>query len=256
MDKQSDLSVASYGDVRAAGQYSVALLPWGATEPHNYHLPYLTDCILAHDVALDAARLALADFGVRCVVLPPVACGSQNPGQRELPFCLHFRYETQRAVLADTVASLSAQGVGKLLIVNGHGGNNFKNMIRDLRLDFPGFLVATSEWFKMAPPRDFFEVVGDHADEVETSVMMHYHPELVSLADAGPGLGRPFRPDALRDGSVWTPRNWALVTPDTGIGDPSRSSADKGRRFAEAVAARYARFLSEFAAAASEADLY
>ena len=45
-------------------KYDVVVLPWGATEPHNLHLPYLTDCILPHDIAVDAAALALERSGV------------------------------------------------------------------------------------------------------------------------------------------------------------------------------------------------
>ncbi|MBO7316733.1 MAG: creatininase family protein, partial [Paludibacteraceae bacterium] len=49
-----DLSVTPYGKVKNE-TYEMAILPWGATEPHNMHLPYLTDCILSQQVALDAA---------------------------------------------------------------------------------------------------------------------------------------------------------------------------------------------------------
>lgn len=144
-----------------------------------------------------------------------------------------------------------------MLIINGHGGNNFKNMIRDLTIDYPDFMIATGEWFKMADPKLFFEQPGDHADEVETSVMMHYHPELVNLSEAGPGAGKGFRIDALKNHAVWMPRNWGLISPhDTGVGDPSRSTAEKGRRFAGAVTDRYAQFLNDFAKVEKEADLY
>ena len=93
MNKEIDLSVSCYGKVKDLS-YDVAILPWGATEPHNYHLPYLTDCILSHDTSVDAAEKAFRESGVRCMVLPPVTYGSQNPGQRDYPFCLHARYET------------------------------------------------------------------------------------------------------------------------------------------------------------------
>ena len=79
----------------------MAILPWGAIEPHNLHLPYLTDCILSHDIAVDAALKAWERYGVHCMVMPFVSMGSQNPGQRELPFCVHSRYETQKAILTD-----------------------------------------------------------------------------------------------------------------------------------------------------------
>lgn len=255
MEKKFDLAVSNYGTARQY-DYKVAILPWGATEPHNQHLPYLTDCILSHDIAVDAAVKAFNRYGIYCMVMPPVNTGAQNPGQRELKFCVHYRYETQRAVLADIVASLHHQGINRMLIVNGHGGNNFKNMIRDLTIDFPDFIIATSEWFKMCPAKDFFDIPGDHADESETSVMMHYHPELVRLEEAGKGRSKGFRIDALREGKVWIPRNWGMVTDDTGIGDPSLSTAEKGKRFAEAVTDKYAEFLRDFANVNSSADLY
>ena len=242
--KDCDLTVSCYGEARKAS-YDIALLPWGATEPHNLHLPYLTDCILAHAVAVDAAALAAERFGVRAMVLPWVAMGSQNPGQRELPFCIHARYETQRAILADIVASLRHQGLRRLVVVNGHGGNCFKNMIRDLAVDYPDFLIAASEWFAVCRAADYFDDPGDHADELETSVMMHYRPELVDLSVAGDGAWRPFAASSLREKTAWIPRDWSRVSTDTGIGDPRRATAEKGARFARAVVERYAVLLDE-----------
>lgn len=243
-NREFDLAVSAYGVAKDL-KYDIAILPWGATEPHNLHLPYLTDCILSHDVSVDAAVLAWQKYGVRCMVMPYVAMGSQNPGQRELSFCVHARYETQKAILSDIVASLNAQGLRRMVIVNGHGGNCFKNMIRDLSLDYPDFLIASSEWFTVLPAKDYFEQPGDHADEVETSVMMHYHPELVDLDEAGDGVYKPFALPTLRQKVAWIPRNWQKVTTDTGIGNPKLATAEKGKRFAEAVAAKYAQLLAE-----------
>ena len=75
-----DLTRCCYADLRG-GTYRLAVLPWGATEPHNLHLPYLTDCLLAQSLAVDAAARLWRERGVRAVVLPPVTLGSQNPGQ-------------------------------------------------------------------------------------------------------------------------------------------------------------------------------
>ena len=63
MDKELDLAVTCYGKVKPL-KYDLVLLPWGATEPHNLHLPYLTDCILSHDIALDAAKMAKTHYGL------------------------------------------------------------------------------------------------------------------------------------------------------------------------------------------------
>lgn len=255
MNREIDLSVSAYGVTRPL-DYDVVILPWGATEPHNLHLPYLTDAILSHDVAVDAAQRALDDYGIRTMVLPPVTMGAQNPGQRDLKFCIHYRQDTQRAILADTVASLHHQGFRKLLIVNGHGGNTFKGMIRDLAVDYPDFIILSSEWFAVLPAKEWFDNPGDHADELETSVMMHYHPELVNLSEAGPGLANPFALQSLREKTAWLPRHWTLVTKDTGIGNPRMASAEKGCRFAEAVAKKYATLLKELAAVQCEQDFY
>ncbi len=255
MNREIYLSVCAYGVTRPL-DYSVVILPWGATEPHNLHLPYLTDAILAHDVAVDAAHRALNDFGVRAMVLPPVAMGAQNPGQRDLKFCIHYRYDTQRAVLADTVASLHHQGFRKLLIVNGHGGNTFKSMIRDLAVDYPDFFILSSEWFTVLPAGEWFDAPGDHADELETSVMMHYHPELADLAEAGPGLANPFALQSLREKTAWLPRHWTRVTADTGIGDPRHATPEKGRRVAEAGARQYAVLLKQLAAGRGGQDYH
>lgn len=251
MNKEIDLSVSNYGTTRNL-DYSMALLPWGATEPHNLHLPYLTDAILSHDIAVDAAQKALDRYGIRSMVMPPVALGSQNPGQRELKFCVHSRYETQKAVLTDIATSLYHQGIRCLLIVNGHGGNGFKNMIRDLAVEMPDMLIASSEWFKVCPAKEYFDNPGDHADELETSVMMHYHPELVNLSDAGDGHFRTFRPETLRHGVAWIPRNWAKVSDDTGIGSPAAATAEKGARFADAVTDSYAELIRDL----TEGNLY
>ena len=255
MNRETDLTVSTYGIAKDL-DYEVIVLPWGATEPHNWHLPYMTDCILSHAVAADAAQLAFQKYNVRCMVMPPITLGSQNPGQRELPFCIHGRYETQKAILTDIVSSLHHQGFRKLFIINGHGGNNFKNMIRDLSIDYPNFLITVSNWFNHINPKDFFTTPGDHADEVETSVMMHYHPELVRLDETGNGKSRGYAIKAMKTGNVWMHRLWDMVSHDTGIGAPHLSTAEKGKKFANAVCENYAEFLRDFAKIEKTEDFY
>lgn len=244
MKSQFDILSVTYNDTKDK-QYSYAVLPWGATEPHNYHLPYLTDCYLAHDISVDAVAKAYQEANIRGMVLPPIPLGAQNPGQHELPFCLHARYETQKAILTDIVASLNRQNIHLLIIINGHGGNNFKNMIRDLAVDYPHFLVVVSDWFTVLPQADFFEEKDDHAGEMETSVMMHYRPHLVNLSAAGDGSYSPFKAQTLRESTGWTPRNWVKVSKDTGVGNPHKSSAEKGKKCAEAVSDKLAQLFIE-----------
>lgn len=229
-----DLLQENYGVIKNL-TYDFAILPWGATEPHNNHLPYITDCYLAYTVAVDSVNKALDKYGIRGMVLPPIPLGSQNPGQTNQPFCIHGRYETQRLIMRDVIDSLLRQGLKKLIIMNGHGGNNFKNMIRDFDLDYPDMLITCCEWFKVVSPKEYFELPDDHAGEMETSVMMYYYPELVYLETAGDGKINRFNIEAFNKGQVWMPRNWEKIAPDTGAGDPRRATAEKGEKYAAIV---------------------
>lgn len=239
-----DLLQENYGVVKN-NSYDFAVLPWGATEPHNNHLPYLTDCYLAYAIAVDSVNKTLDKHGIRGMVLPPIPLGSQNPGQTTQPFCLHGRYETQRLIMRDVIESLLRQGLKKLIIMNGHGGNNFKNMIRDFNLDYPDMLIACCEWFKVVPQKDYFEHFDDHAGEMETSVMMHYYPDLVHLETAGEGRINTFNIDAFNKGQVWIPRHWEKIAPDTGAGDPGKANAEKGKSFAAVVTDTLAEFYAD-----------
>ena len=233
--------------------YRVAVLPWGATEAHNYHLPYGTDNVQAEQVAIRAAERAW-ERGARVVVLPPVPFGV-NTTQLDIKLCLSMNPSTQAAVLADLVGSLEGQGIHKLLILNGHGGNDFRQMIRELQPRTKVFL-ATINWWSCVDVKQFVTEAGDHAGEAETAAMLHLAPEQVRpLKDAGPGKARASRLTGVREGWAWAPRRWTQVTDDTGIGNPARATAAAGKAYVDAATERIAGFLVELAALDPD-DLY
>lgn len=239
-----DLRFATWKDVKETS-YDVAILPWGAFEPHNYHLPYLTDCYLSHEIALDCAGKAF-EQGVTCAVLPPVYFGSQNPGQWNKTFCVHTRSETQKAILQDVVASLHVQGIRKLVVLNGHGGNTFKPFIRDLAMEYPDFYIVAVDWWSIIPTEGYFEEKPDeHGGEQETSMLLHYRPDLVQMDRAGDGAVSPSRIGAIDKKIGWMPRNWDEVSADTGIGNPKKSTAKRGEKYAKAVVEKIAGLLVE-----------
>jgi creatinine amidohydrolase len=236
-----------------ATPYTVAILPWGATEAHNYHLPYATDNIQAEQVAIRAAERAWAK-GARVVVLPTVPFGA-NTTQLDITLCLNVNPSTQAALLADLVLSLDGQGIHKLLILNGHGGNDFRQMIRELQPKTKVFLT-TINWWSCVDVKEFIEESGEHAGEAETAAMLHLARDLVRpLAEAGPGRARLSRLTGIREGWAWAPRRWTQVTADTGIGNPSKATAAKGEAYVNAAATRISGFLIELAAL-DLADLY
>ncbi len=227
--------------------YEVAVLPWGATEAHNYHLPYGTDNVEAAHVAEEAARHAW-NAGTKVVVLPVVPFGV-NTGQMDIKLCVNMNPSTQAAVLADVAHSLEAQGIRKLVIVNSHGGNDFRQMIRELQPRC-GVFICTVNWWNCIDSGPYFDEPGDHAGELETSVMMSIAPETVlPLSEAGEGHARKFKVSGFRDGWAWAPRQWTKVSDDTGTGNPARATAEKGARYLDAVGNRIGGLLIELAAA-------
>jgi creatinine amidohydrolase len=223
------------------------VLPWGATEAHNTHLPYATDNVESDAVAAASAELAWSR-GASVLVLPCVPFGV-NTGQRQVPFCLNMMPSTQAAVIRDLLPSLESHGVRKLVILNGHGGNDFKQIIRELQPE-TSILLAQVNWWQVVPLSQFFEEPGDHAGELETSTMLHLRPDLVRpLESAGPGKAKRHRIAAFREGWAWMPRPWTKVTDDTGVGNPAKSTAVKGKAYFEAVTEAIGAFFYDLAAA-------
>ncbi|HVH68317.1 MAG TPA: creatininase family protein [Gemmatimonadales bacterium] len=240
------LDELTWGTVRDT-RFEVAVLPWGATEAHNFHLPYSTDNVETERIAALAARHA-AERGARVVVLPLVPFGV-NTLQLDIPLCLNMNPSTQALLLRDIATSLAGQGVPKLVILNGHGGNDFRQMIRELQPAVSLFLCLVN-WYQVVDAKVYFSDLGDHAGELETSVMLHVAPELVRpLSSAGPGRARRFTIAGLREGWAWAPRRWRQVTDDTGVGNPAAATAENGRKYVEAVTTKIGDFLVELAKA-------
>src|SRR5262245_35858454 len=192
----------------------IALLPWGATEAHNLHLPYGTDIYEAEAVAIEAARLAW-EQGTLAMVLPALPFGV-NTGQLDIALTINMNPSTQLQVLRDVADSLLAHDIRKLVLVNSHGGNEFRALIRELQGSHDLLIIAIN-WWQLEPAQNYLENPGDHAGALETAVMMHIAPELVlPLSEAGSGAARTPRLRALREGWAWTPRRWTQVTDDTG----------------------------------------
>jgi creatinine amidohydrolase len=239
---------ANYGQLREH-RPAVAILPWGATEAHNYHLPHGTDVIEATAVAERAAALA-QDARARVVVLPAVPFGN-NAQQLDQVATISIRTVTALAILTDVARSLKAQGIDRLVVVNAHGGNDFKPLVRDVQGE-TGVLVVLVNFYQVAPDalREVFDDPGDHAGQMETSLLLHLCPDWVELARAGDGRAVPFAIEALRGTpGVWTPRPWSACHPDTGSGNPAGATAEKGLRYLGAVAREVARVLVGLAGA-------
>lgn len=234
--------------------YQLVVLPWGATEAHNYHLPYSTDNVEASEIAAESARIAWGK-GARLTVLPCIPFGV-NTGQFDVKLDINLYPSTQYAILNDVIETLNRQEIYKLVILNSHGGNDFRQMLRELGLKYPKMFLSEVNWYKVKETKDFFEDLGEHAGETETSLMLYLKPEWVlPLTEAGDGAARKYRFKAMHEGWGWAERRWTSVTRDTGIGNPAKATAEKGERFFRLLTEKIGDFLFDLATTSRE-DFY
>jgi len=212
----------------------LVVLPWSATAAHNHHLPYATDNIEAEFIAAESAKIAWKK-GAKVMVLPTIPFGV-NTGQTDILLDINLHPSTQLVILNDILEVLDRQGIRKFLILNSHGGNDFKTMLRELGVRFPNMFLSSVNWFQALDKSVYFENKGDHADEMETSLILHFRPDLVLPKDSwGKGMERKNKIKAFSEGWAWTERKWSQISTDTGVGNPEKATAEKGKKYFEAV---------------------
>ncbi len=227
-----------------AGRFEVAVFPVGSTEPHAEHLAYGTDSFVIERFA----ELAVAEAnarGARCLLLPtlPISC---NENLRLCPWAVSLRPRTLMDVVADVITTAERNGIHKIIILNGHGGNTsvLQAALRELISKTTAF-VGLAEQFSLS--HDVEEAIAEttdrgHACETETSVLLHLAPEHAKMEAAKPTR---LRKSIFSQGGIFFVNPWHLYTLNTGIGDPTKATADKGRRMIEAAVDRFAQALKE-----------
>ncbi|GAC1447818.1 MAG: creatininase family protein [Isosphaeraceae bacterium] len=245
------LSELNYGHIKDKLPFEVAVLPFGATEPHNLHMPYGTDTYQVEVIAEQACAVA-HERGARVVMLPPLPYGTET-NQMRFPLAMNLNPSTVARVINDLVSSLETHGIRKVVLINGHGGNDLKWVLRELHLTTSVHLFLCN-WYKVASdhyPR-IFQDAGDHAGEMETSMGLAHFPHLVRMEQADPGSMALTRFDAVNRGWVEITRPWHLLTTNSGAGDPRPAHADKGKKVTDIVVERVAEFLVQLSG--SQAD--
>lgn len=230
-----------------ANRNAVVVVPVAAIEQHGPHLPVQVDSRLATEVSRRAARKA---FPARPTVVLPVIWHGLS--EHHMPFggTITLDHQTLFAVFRCVVQSVQRHGFTDILILNGHGGNILSSQViaQDLTIELGARIVAATYWLEAAEGlgailEDQVNVL--HAGEAEASMMLAIAPELVDDRDLG-----AHRVDAdlsfltAGKGSFrW--RGLAQATPNGVIGDPSKSSAEKGERLLEAAATAVANLITD-----------
>ncbi|MEX3010264.1 creatininase family protein [Hoeflea sp. TYP-13] len=164
----------------------IAVLPLGAHEQHGPHLPFETDTLIAQGI-VDACTASLPDhLPVTFLSAEPVGYSVEHmdvPGTRTLT------WDEAVSRWIGIAEMLNRKGIRKFVMLNAHGGNSplMTIVATEARIRFNMLAVATS-WTRFGLPGSTIssheKAIGIHAGEIETSVMLALHPDLVDIAKA------------------------------------------------------------------------
>ncbi len=212
-------------DFRAAVQQSqgTCLLPFGILEKHGPHLPLGTDLLNVRHAAVTAAQKEFA------VVFPEYYFGQIFEARHE-PGTIAYSTNLQLQLLQETTDEMARNGCKKVIIVNGHGGNEhllpyFAQTQLDRRHDYVVYIFGLPERPAGGPPKK--TSVDMHAGESETSTMLVSRPDLVHMDRAGKESGSDQKRLSL-PGSLYTGIWWYASFPDHYSGDGSAASKELG----------------------------
>lgn len=223
-------------DVRAR-RPTMAVLPIGSFEQHGAHLPLTTDTVIACTIARELAAAHPVQL------LPPltVSCSHEHAAW---PGTVSISARTLFAVVTDIAESLRRSGIGTLILVNGHGGNYvLRNVVQEsagsgVRMAlFPG----SADWDAARTRAGAHTSAHSdmHAGEVETSILLHAHPELVREGYESADCTADDRKHLLTLGM-------SAYTASGVIGRPSLASADKGRELLAGLVTAFGAYTALF----------
>ena len=248
-----DLKTADFAGLSAEG--AIAVLPLAAIEQHGPHLPVSVDTTIMNAMLAEAMPLVPAELDV--LVLPTLAIGKSNEHLHS-PGTLTLSWESATKGWIEIGESVKRAGLRKLVILTSHGGNidPMKVVARELRVRH-GMLAVTTAWRAFGLPPSLYADLdahhGIHAGDIETSLMLHFRPDLVDMSKAA--LFRPATITMAEEGYTWLRPTglhafaWMAqdVHPSGAAGDASLAMAEKGKATAALQAKGFVELLADVA---------
>ncbi|HEY1482810.1 MAG TPA: creatininase family protein [Candidatus Acidoferrum sp.] len=220
--KWEELTAADFRDAIAKAQ-GTCLLPFGILEKHGPHLPLGTDLLNVRYVAEHAAQQEYV------VIFPQYFAGQIFEARHE-PGTISYSAETQMKLLQETTDEMARNGCKKVVIVNGHGGNeHLLPYFAQSQLERPHDYVVYVQWGHDATKKVGAEKTGPdwHAGESETSNTLVSHPDLVHIDRAKNESGADQRRVKLPE-NVYTGIWWYARFPNHYSGDGSTATKEQG----------------------------
>ncbi|NWJ26990.1 creatininase family protein [Rhizobium sp. RM] len=214
---------------------TVAILPIASTEQHGPHLPVATDVAIAEGMLSEFRVQKPADLAT--LVLPTQQIGKANEHIYG-PGTLSFDADLLIRMWTSIGQKVSEAGVKKMVIVNSHGGNvDIMSIVgRELRVRY-GMAVVGTQWGRFGHPEGLIGEhemkFGIHGGEVETSLMLHFRPELVRMEKAQNFTSKAeWQKERSRFIQPLPPHALAWIAHDLNdngvVGDASKGTAAKG----------------------------
>jgi creatinine amidohydrolase len=224
----------------------VVIVPIGSTEQHGPHLPVGVDSLLAFEVAKAAARESRGRAAHPVLVMPPLWMGLAEHHMAHAGTLTHS-LDGFRTAIAELCSSLDRQGIKRILLLNGHGGNvaAVRVAAEALALASSATIVETT-YFRLAAA-DFAKILEhpthvQHACEAETSMLLALRPDLVDMEALGDA---PAFVEDLALGDVYRWRPIEHFTGNGTIGVPKAANAEKGRLLLRAAASAVAGLIGQ-----------
>jgi len=245
-----DLTTAEFAALDMRGV--VALLPVAAVEQHGPHLPVRVDAAINAGI-LERALELLAEE-VTLLVLPALPVGKSNE-HLGFPGTLSLSYETLGKVWYEMAESVHRAGCRKIIFFNSHGGQPqlIDIVCRELRVRLKMLAVACS-WYDLPKMADLFDAhelrYGIHGGAVETSIMLHLHPELVQMDRAENFASNAAAIEAANavlrvEGAAGFGWQTQDLNAAGACGDATRADAESGRQLIERAATALATLVAE-----------
>lgn len=233
---------------------TIAILPIASTEQHGPHLPIATDVAIANGM-LAEFRAQLPD-DLTTLVLPTQEIGKANEHIYG-PGTLSFGPEILIPAWTAIGSKVAEAGVRKLVIVNSHGGNvDIMSIVaRELRVRHQMAVVST-QWGRFGNPEgmisDHEQKFGIHGGDVETSLMLHFRPDLVRMENAQNFVSKAeWMKEWSRFLQPLPPHSLAWIAHDLNengvVGDASNGTAEKGEAICKHQVAGFIEMLRELA---------
>lgn len=228
------LGMSQHDFAKAVKKNRLAIIPVGSLEQHGDHLPVSTDSIISEYLAKQVASR------VGAFVFPVIPYGVSF--EHSPMFNISIGHSMLSSLVCDVCSSIAANGIRKIVVINGHHGNigALQYLAQDLHGRIPSDVsVNTLHYWHMMKEQ------FDHAGEVETSLVLAIAPDLVRMNLARANSKRLTKSKAAYASMTNAPGSFVRIT-GTGVwGDPSKATAEKGKRLIDEIVEGFSKTMLE-----------